>query len=68
MNKLYILLLVLGLFLLYKISEGFVNFEKLQPFLTWGDHDNANVINYKPTKTSDLVSNCDEKRKQCIYY
>ena len=28
--------------------------------------EDANLANYEPTKTSELVTNCDEKRDTCI--
>ena len=30
--------------------------------------EDANLINFEPTKTSELTTNCDEKRDTCIEY
>ena len=68
MNNVNIFLVVIGLFLLFKLKEGFVNMNNLDAFdYHWGNHDNPK-LDYKPKKTSELVANCDEKRGVCIKY
>ena len=55
---------------LYK--EEYDNFDlvKHKEYVMSGSFDSipedANLANYEPTKTSELVTNCDEKRTQCI--
>lgn len=69
MDKLNILLIVIGFYFLFKFVENFKNFSELTGFNNqWGNYDDANLKNYKATKTSDLITNCDEKREHCIHY
>ena len=67
MDKLNIIIIILSVILICKIAEGFTSilngYDKMAE-----SYDEPKIIDYKPTKTSDLIAFCDEKRNQCISY
>ena len=44
--------------------QAYKNYVKAGDFIS--PPADANVMDYIPTKTSKLVTNCDEKREECI--
>lgn len=64
-----ILLIILGIFLLMKVSEGFGNFSELNAYDNkFIENDEPKIKDFKPKKTSELVGYCDEKRDVCYRY
>ncbi len=57
---------------LYKEEFDSFDIEKHKEYIESGSYDSipedANLKDFKPTKTSELVTNCDEKRQECIEY
>ena len=46
--------------------QAYKNYVKAGDFVS--PPADAKVVDYVPTKTSKLVTNCDEKRQECIEY
>ncbi len=57
---------------LYKEEFDSFDIEKHKEYIASGSYDSipedANLKDFKPTKTSELITNCDEKIQQCIEY
>lgn len=60
LDNLTIFLIIVGIFLVMRYSESFINWSSLGGFdQQWGDFDDAKLQNYKPKKVSELRVNCD---------
>ena len=57
---------------LYKEEFDSFDIQKHKEYVESGSFDSipedANLKDFTPTKTSELVTNCDEKRQECIEY
>lgn len=49
-----------------KYKEEYDNFDENSPFFV--ENDDSKLKDFKPKKTSELLTYCDEKREECIEY
>lgn len=70
MKTLNIILIILAIVVLIKLKEGFTSFSQLIPYdLKWKPFAKSpQQVKFKPKKTSELKTNCDEKRDTCFLH
>ena len=69
METYQIFIIIIGIYLMFKLTENYVNFVELNGFDgIWGDYDEPKIKNFKSKKDTKLEGYCDEKRGVCYKY